>query len=87
MRRRVSTAWTAPVRVEDMEPAAFGALLGFVYTDTVPELDRLGEEEAASMAQHLLAGADRYGLERLKLICEWKLSDGITVDHGSPYHR
>jgi speckle-type POZ protein len=68
------------VEVEDMEPAAFGALLGFVYTDTVPELDRLGEEEAASMAQHLLAGADRYGLERLKLICEWKLSNGITVD-------
>ena len=68
------------VEVEDTEPAAFGALLGFVYTDTVPELDRLGEEEAASMAQHLLAGADRYGLERLKLICEWKLSDGITVD-------
>ena len=68
------------VEVEDMEPAAFGALLGFVYTDTVPELDRLGEEEEASMAQHLLAGADRYALERLKLICEWKLSDGITVD-------
>ena len=50
------------IEVEDMEPAAFGALLGFVYTDTVPELDRLGEEEEASMAQHLLAGADRYGL-------------------------
>ncbi|OEL15878.1 BTB/POZ and MATH domain-containing protein 1 [Dichanthelium oligosanthes] len=68
------------VEVKDMEPAVFKALLHFIYTDTtVPELDRLGEE-ATSMAQHLLAGADRYGLDRLKLICEWKLSDCITVD-------
>jgi speckle-type POZ protein len=32
------------------------------------------------IAQHLLAAADRYGLDRLKLICEDKLSRGITVD-------
>ncbi|RCV10493.1 hypothetical protein SETIT_2G116200v2 [Setaria italica] len=49
------------------------------FADTVPELDRLEGEEAAAMAQHLLAGADRYGLDRLKLICEWKLSDCVTV--------
>nr|TKW31697.1 LOW QUALITY PROTEIN: hypothetical protein SEVIR_2G122400v2 [Setaria viridis] len=67
------------VKVEDMEPAVFKALLGFVYADTVPELDRLEGEEAAAMAQHLLAGADRYGLDRLKLICEWRLSDCVTV--------
>ncbi|XP_025801380.1 BTB/POZ and MATH domain-containing protein 2-like [Panicum hallii] len=79
--REGSSSRRVEIEVKDIEPAVFGALLGFVYTDTVPELDRLeGEEEAASMAQHLLAGADRYGLDRLKLICEWKLSDGITVD-------
>ncbi|CAL5079949.1 unnamed protein product [Urochloa decumbens] len=66
------------VEVEDMEPGVFEAMLGFVYTDTVPELDREGEA-AAAMAQHLLAAADRYGLERLKLVCERKLGDCVTV--------
>ncbi|KAM3214185.1 hypothetical protein ACQJBY_066558 [Aegilops geniculata] len=62
-----------------MEPAAFKAMLHFIYTDTVPELDQ--ELEAmAPMAQHLLVAADRYGLGRLKVICEGKLSGGITVD-------
>jgi speckle-type POZ protein len=32
------------------------------------------------MAQHLLAAADRYGLDRLKMICEGKLFGGINVD-------
>jgi speckle-type POZ protein len=67
------------VEINDMEAAAFGAMLHFIYTDSVPELE--GEREAvATMAQHLLAAADRYGLERLKLICEIKLSGGITVN-------
>jgi speckle-type POZ protein len=67
------------VEINDMEAAAFGVMLHFIYTDSVPDLE--GELEAvATMAQHLLAAADRYGLERLKLICEIKLSGGITVN-------
>ncbi|CAM0909312.1 unnamed protein product [Alopecurus aequalis] len=67
------------VEVKDMDAAVFKAMLNFIYTDTVPELDqRL--EEVATMAQHLLVAADRYGLDRLKLICESKLSRGISVD-------
>lgn len=54
-------------------------MLGFVYTDTVPEHD-------TSLVQHLLAAADRYGLERLKLISEWKLSGGITVGTAAIDH-
>lgn len=70
---------TRRVEVKDMDPAVFKAMLHFIYTDTVPELD---QELAvvATIAQHLLAAADRYGLDRLKLICEIKLSGGITVD-------
>jgi len=34
----------------------------------------------AIMVQHLLAAADRYGLDRLKLLCESKLCDEITVE-------
>ncbi|VAI92224.1 unnamed protein product [Triticum turgidum subsp. durum] len=67
------------VEVKDMEVAAFRAMLHFIYTDTVPELDQ-PLEAVATLAQHLLAAADWYGLDRLKLICEVKLSGGITVD-------
>ncbi|OEL13882.1 BTB/POZ and MATH domain-containing protein 2 [Dichanthelium oligosanthes] len=67
------------VRIEDMQAAVFKAMLHFVYTDTAPELDE-EPQAAATMAQHLLAAADRYGLDRLKLICEGKLSGGIDVD-------
>ncbi|CAN6177182.1 unnamed protein product [Urochloa humidicola] len=68
------------VRIQDMQPAVFKAMLHFIYTDTVPELDVEPVAAAATMAQHLLAAADRYGLDRLKLICEGKLSGGVDVD-------
>uniref|UniRef100_A0A0E0LEH0 BTB domain-containing protein n=1 Tax=Oryza punctata TaxID=4537 RepID=A0A0E0LEH0_ORYPU len=72
------------VEIKDMEAPVFKAILHFVYTDTVPELDHRDDEEmeaaATAMAQHLLAGADRYGLERLKLICASKLAERIDVD-------
>ncbi|XP_044958168.1 BTB/POZ and MATH domain-containing protein 1-like [Hordeum vulgare subsp. vulgare] len=67
------------VEIEDMEAVVFKALLHFIYTDTVVEFDEKGEE-VTMLAQHLLAAADRYGLDRLKVICEGKLSDGINVD-------
>ncbi|CAN6193655.1 unnamed protein product [Urochloa humidicola] len=67
------------VEVSDMEVEVFRTLLHFVYTDTVPELERMGEQ-ATVMAQHLLEAADRYGLERLKRICVEKVSAEIGVD-------
>jgi speckle-type POZ protein len=65
------------VEVEDMLPAVFGAMLHFIYTDSAPELD---QQDCAVVAQHLLAAADRYGLDRLKLMCEYKLLDGIGIN-------
>ena len=48
------------VQIQDMEAAVFKAMLHFIYTDMVPELEE--EPEASpTMAQHLLAAADRYG--------------------------
>ncbi|KAF8687302.1 hypothetical protein HU200_042983 [Digitaria exilis] len=52
----------------------FKVMLHFIYTDTVPVLDE-DPEAAVTTAQHLLAAADR-----LKLICEGKLSGGVDVD-------
>ncbi|XBI14873.1 hypothetical protein VPH35_057390 [Triticum aestivum] len=64
------------VHIKDMEPNVFKALLHFIYTDSVPEID---DADALSMIQHLLVAADRYGLKRLKLTCEEKLCTYINT--------
>uniref|UniRef100_A0A0E0EY50 BTB domain-containing protein n=1 Tax=Oryza meridionalis TaxID=40149 RepID=A0A0E0EY50_9ORYZ len=69
-----SDTTTGVVRVEDMEAQVFRALLRFVYTDSLPKM-----EEEGVMCQHLLVAADRYNLERLKLICEEKLCKHVSV--------
>jgi speckle-type POZ protein len=68
------------VQINDMEASVFKELLQFIYTDTPPNFDQPQNEAATVMAQHLLAAADRYGMDRLKLICEGKLAGGINVD-------
>jgi speckle-type POZ protein len=65
------------VRIEDMEAQVFKLLLRFVYTDSLPEM---GNDDEDVMCQHLLVAADRYNLERLKLIYEEKLCSYISVD-------
>ncbi|GJN00148.1 hypothetical protein PR202_ga17559 [Eleusine coracana subsp. coracana] len=72
------------VEINGVEPAAFKAMLHFIYTDMCPDLAQqhssdMIREEVAALAQHLLAAADRYGLDRLKLICEDKLCYGIDA--------
>ncbi|CAM0876151.1 unnamed protein product [Alopecurus aequalis] len=71
------TATTSAIRIDDMEPHVFRALLDFIYTDALPNIDQQQEEYA--MAQRLLIAADMYGLDRLKQICEDKLSSGIDT--------
>jgi speckle-type POZ protein len=56
--------------VDDMEPPVFKALLHFIYTDSLPSMDDLHANEYEEMAKHMLVAADRYGLERMKLMCE-----------------
>ncbi|XP_044376193.1 BTB/POZ and MATH domain-containing protein 2 [Triticum aestivum] len=62
------------VQVDDMEPRVFEAMLEFIYTDSLPKIDG---GEKVEMAQHLLVAADRYNLERLKLIWEDMLCGNI----------
>ncbi|CAN6304769.1 unnamed protein product [Urochloa humidicola] len=59
------------IRIDDMAARVFEALLHFIYTDSLPEMEG---QENVPMAQHLQEAADRYGVQRLKLICEEKLS-------------
>ncbi|KAL6644513.1 hypothetical protein ACP70R_016121 [Stipagrostis hirtigluma subsp. patula] len=71
---------TSPsITVQDIEPAVFRAMLRFMYTDALPGDDEF-EGSPTDMMQHLLAAADRYALDRLKLMCAAKLWETITVD-------
>ncbi|CAN6290294.1 unnamed protein product [Urochloa humidicola] len=71
-----AAAGDGAVRVDGVEPRAFGALLRYAYTDALPEMDK---EEEDAVLRNLLVAADRYGLQRLKLICENKLCRLVSV--------
>ena len=67
---------TSHVRIDDVDPRVSRAMLHFVYTDSLPEMDSSDEP---AVAQHLIVAADKYGMERLKLICEDRLCDNINT--------
>ena len=58
--------------------------LHFIYWDELPDMeDLMGTDlkwASTLVAQHLLAAADRYALERLRTICESKLCEGISIN-------
>ncbi|CAL4997540.1 unnamed protein product [Urochloa decumbens] len=67
------------VTIEDMQPAVFRALLHFIYTDSLPDMDDLGQDANCEMMRHLLVAANRYGVDRLKLVCQSIMCDKIDV--------
>ncbi|KAG2631456.1 hypothetical protein PVAP13_2NG062402, partial [Panicum virgatum] len=64
---------TSYVRISDMHPESFEALLHFMYTDSLPATVMNAREEAAVIAQDLIVAADRYNLKDLKPVTENKL--------------
>ncbi|XP_020108587.1 BTB/POZ and MATH domain-containing protein 1 [Ananas comosus] len=72
------------IKVEDMDAPVFKALLHFIYWDLLPDMEELTglntKWVSTLMAQHLLAAADRYALERLKLLCETKLCEDVAIN-------
>lgn len=73
------------IKVDDMEAPVFKALLHYIYWDELPEMQELtglnSKGASTLMAQHMLAAADRYGLERLKLLCEAKLCEDVAINN------
>ncbi|CAL5001051.1 unnamed protein product [Urochloa decumbens] len=67
------------ITLHDIAPATFKVMLRFMYTDTLPGDDELGDSPV-EMFERLLAAADRYALDRLKLLCAKKLWDNVSVD-------
>ncbi|KAK9123887.1 hypothetical protein Sjap_013489 [Stephania japonica] len=74
------------VELKDIEPAVFMAMLKFIYSDTLPDvheissLVHIGTFTNTIMAQHLLAAADRFSLDRLKSLCEAKLCEEVSAE-------
>ncbi|TVT99190.1 hypothetical protein EJB05_55459, partial [Eragrostis curvula] len=66
------------IRIDDMEAQVFKTLLYFVYTDSLPKINK-DDRQADAMFQHLLVAADRYNVERLKFICQENLCRYINV--------
>ncbi|CAN1187358.1 BTB/POZ and MATH domain-containing protein 4 [Linum perenne] len=73
--------------ITDLEPNVFKAILHFIYHDTLTEdVGNTASSSASvssiseSLAAKLLAAADLYGLDRLKLMCESHLCKDISVD-------
>ncbi|KAF7002543.1 hypothetical protein CFC21_018022 [Triticum aestivum] len=67
------------ITVEDMQPDVFKDLLDFIYCDKLPSLDN-PDKENDEMVKHLLVAADRYAMERMKMICEAVLWKSLTVE-------
>ncbi|CAO2187414.1 unnamed protein product [Urochloa humidicola] len=69
--------------VEDIQPDVFKALLQFIYTDSLPGWDDLDEKEYCEISRHLLAAADRYAMNRLKLLCASNLVEYLDAENVS----
>ncbi|KAL3812711.1 hypothetical protein ACJIZ3_013979 [Penstemon smallii] len=70
------------IRIEEMQAFVFKVLLHFIYYDVIPDVEKeLAGLEATMMTQHLLVAADRYGIERLKSLCEARLCGNIDIDN------
>ncbi|CAL5093095.1 unnamed protein product [Urochloa decumbens] len=68
------------VEIQGIEPRVFEAMLHYMYTDALPEA--MEEGDVVAVARGLIAAADRYKIERLKLMCEeMLLCNRIDVDN------
>ncbi|UYV69909.1 SPOPL [Cordylochernes scorpioides] len=63
------------VEIEDMEPVVLREMIRFIYTGQSPNLK--------TIADTLLPAADKYGLERLKVICEVSLASNLSLKNAA----
>jgi speckle-type POZ protein len=64
------------VRINGMKATVFKAVIHFVYTDELPTL------VSTVVDEDMLAAASRFGLERMKIICENSLAEHISKDNA-----
>ena len=75
------------IQVQDMKHDVFEALLRYMYTDSWPTsgdgLAAADGDDANEMLCGLLLAADRYGVERLRLLCEHRLCKVLNAGNVS----
>ncbi|XP_047086263.1 BTB/POZ and MATH domain-containing protein 1-like [Lolium rigidum] len=76
---REATTTGQRVTIQDMQPAVFRAMLHYIYTDSLPAKDLEGDDNT-EMIRLLLVAADRYAMERLKLVCQSILCEDLNED-------
>ncbi|XP_069473491.1 speckle-type POZ protein-like [Ambystoma mexicanum] len=64
------------VEISDVDPEVFKEMMGFIYTGKSPP-------NIKNIAGNLLAAADKYALERLKIMCEEALYSNLTVENAA----
>ncbi|GJN04034.1 hypothetical protein PR202_ga21544 [Eleusine coracana subsp. coracana] len=71
------------ITLHDIQPSTFKILLRFMYTDALPrdveDLDK-SCSSTVELLQNLLAAADMYHLDRLKLLCAAKLWACVSAE-------
>lgn len=74
----MAEATMSTIPLQGITPATFRLMIGYIYTDSLPEDDELGSmKERMKTLVLLLAAADRYALDRLKLLCAKRLWDNL----------
>jgi leucine-zipper-like transcriptional regulator 1 len=66
------------VEIRDMSPHVFRAVLEYLYTDEVD----LGFAPGIDLLVDVLVAADRFGIDRLKRICEFSIFEVICTDNA-----
>jgi len=67
--------------IKGINPVVFRTLLHFIYTDSLPAFDDLERGERSEMIRQLLVTADRYAMDRLKLICQSILCEELDFSN------
>jgi speckle-type POZ protein len=63
------------VEITDVETEVLREMLRFIYTGRSLNLDKMSDD--------LLAAADKYALDRLKVMCEESLCSGLSVENAA----
>ena len=72
----------ASITIQEMGASTFRSMLHYMYHASLPNAGKMDVSSTMAEYQRLLVAADRYGVERLKKICEDKLcGNAITIDN------